>query len=446
VSIRHTMWSILERFQDLRVFMATLLVASIPVCHKMQLLGPSRGKLTELGVGLGVYSLLMWKLLSGDEASSKSAWKYPAITVQRSAAEPSCYDSYDVSSASAAKNSFEAVGDLIIKEVTTELKAGCEMPSLEVKWVTDMLEYNVKGGKMNRGMMVVQSGIALFKQRGLKIDSKVLTRLAILGWCIEWLQAFFLILDDIMDASSHRRGKPCWYQVKDVQMIAINDGLLLEQMIYRLLKKHFGDEPYYSQLIDFFLETTFQTSCGQLLDTICEKVDIEDFTRDRWHLVCKYKTAYYSFYCPVALGMIVAGIKDAKAFDAARDPLITMGIYFQAQDDYLDAFGTLEQLGKVGTDIQDRKCSWLFATAWAKLLTPEQKKYMKEHYGKCKVGSAEEKQIKALYDKIGLKNAYTDYEEASVKEIREARSTVEAHGLPWSLFEEFLNKIYKRSK
>ena len=52
----------------------------------------------------------------------------------------------------------------------------------------------------------------------------------------------------------------------------------------------------------------------------------------------KYKTAFYSFYLPVALGMTVAGIKDQAAYDAARDPLLLMGVYFQAQDDYLDAF------------------------------------------------------------------------------------------------------------
>lgn len=52
------------------------------------------------------------------------------------------------------------------------------------------------------------------------------------------LQAFFLVSDDIMDASVTRRGQPCWYKARDppykgwkghaVDMVAINDAFLIE--------------------------------------------------------------------------------------------------------------------------------------------------------------------------------------------------------------------------
>jgi hypothetical protein len=35
----------------------------------------------------------------------------------------------------------------------------------------------------------------------------------------------------------------------------------------------------------------------------CKNVTLQDFTYSRWELIVKYKTAFYSFYLPVALGM-----------------------------------------------------------------------------------------------------------------------------------------------
>ena len=73
-----------------------------------------------------------------------------------------------------------------------------------------------------------------------------------------------------------------------------------------------------------------------------------------------YKTAFYSFYLPVALAMRMAGIPDSypsqvlpsetiKPFDVALAILLQIGEYFQIQDDFLDYHTPPELLGKVGT-------------------------------------------------------------------------------------------------
>merc|ERR1712050_627575 len=229
-----------------------------------------------------------------------------------------------------------------------------------------------------------------------------------------------------MDDSKTRRGHPCWYLVEDVQKIAFNDAFMIEMIVYKVLKRHFSAQPYYAQLVDLFLETTFQTECGQMLDTLCMNLSLADFTEHRWTLIVKYKTAFYSFYCSVAMGMIVAGIREVEEYNACRDILMIMGIYFQAQDDYLDCFGTPEQIGKIGTDIQDKKCGWLFVHAYNHSCSPEQKAFLEKHYGNCKVGSEEEVQIKRMYRDLRLEELYQKYEQDSYDEIMALKPMAEA--------------------
>ena len=58
------------------------------------------------------------------------------------------------------------------------------------------------------------------------------------------------------------------------------------------------------------METTFQTELGQLLDTMCDNLEIVDFSLERWTAIVTYKTAFYSFYLSVAFAMVYAGITD----------------------------------------------------------------------------------------------------------------------------------------
>lgn len=70
--------------------------------------------------------------------------------------------------------------------------------------------YNVPHGKRNRGLALVSSYRKLIPENELKADNLELAR--VLGWCVEIMQVFFLMSDDIMDSSITRRGQLCWYR------------------------------------------------------------------------------------------------------------------------------------------------------------------------------------------------------------------------------------------
>lgn len=54
-----------------------------------------------------------------------------------------------------------------------------------VPLLLQMLDYNVPGGKLNRGLSVVDS-LKLLKEGGELTDDEVFQSCA-LGWCIEWV-------------------------------------------------------------------------------------------------------------------------------------------------------------------------------------------------------------------------------------------------------------------
>jgi len=133
-------------------------------------------------------------------------------------------------------------------------------------------------------------------------------------------------------------------------------------------------------------------------------------------------------------------IKDIELRHQSRTVTHEMGLFFQIQDDYLDCFGDEQVTGKIGTDIQDCKCSWLFVQA-KKAASPAQKELLFANYGQN--DPAKIAIVKNLYRELELERKYEEYEESSYNTISHHISEM-YNGLPKSLFVDMLNKIYKR--
>jgi farnesyl diphosphate synthase len=178
----------------------------------------------------------------------------------------------------------------------------------------------------------------------------------------------------------------------------------------------------------------------------------------RHRLIVIYKTAFYSFYLPVALAMYMCDIpicypassalSGVRPYEVAESILIPLGEYFQIQDDFLDSTADAETLGKVGTDIIDNKCSWCINAALS-VASKEQREVLYENYGR-KDGEKERK-VKEVFEAVGLREMYKAYEEKAYGDIMTAIDTkiaeVEERGaLKREVFKRFAEKIYLRTK
>ncbi|KAI9035198.1 FPP/GGPP synthase family protein [Aspergillus affinis] len=312
----------------------------------------------------------------------------------------------------AVSEGFQAMLPQVITDLEEDLTSR-KTPKEHIDRILHCLHTNVQGGKLNRGLMVVHTARCLVQR---PLSDEEFQQLSILGWLTEMFQAVYLIWDDIMDSSQYRRGQPCWYRQEGVGLMAINDAALIRSSIYIILRKNLRNHPDYGEILELFREAAFRTELGQLCDMNVSSADnLARMTPEAYYFIAENKTAFYSFFLPVALALRYVGQATGENLTITQDILFEVGKYFQIQDDYLDVYGDPAVTGKTGTDIQDNKCSWMIIQAMEHG-DPEQKALLSLSYGK--EGSGEERRIKDLFQDIGMEEIFRDFEEAKIETLR----------------------------
>lgn len=171
---------------------------------------------------------------------------------------------------------------------------------------------------------------------------------------VEVFHNFSLIHDDIMDDAPLRRGKPTVHEKWDINTgILSGDAMLI--MAYQLFETYNAET--FQQLAKLFSKTALEVCEGQQYDMDFENRD--DVTIAEYLKMIEYKTAVL-VGAAMQMGAIVA---NASADDQQHIYNFgkNLGIAFQLQDDYLDAFGDPETFGKqVGGDIIENKKTYLY--------------------------------------------------------------------------------------
>ena len=238
---------------------------------------------------------------------------------------------------------------------------------------------------------------------------------------IEVFHNFSLVHDDIMDEAPLRRGKPTVHKRWDVNTgILSGDAMLIAS--YRFLEAYDGS--VLSKLFELFNTTAIEVCEGQQLDIDFETrgdVQVNEYLR-----MIELKTSVL-IAAALQMGGIIAQttLENQKLiYEFGRN----LGIAFQLQDDYLDAFGNPETFGKqVGGDILENKKTFLYLMA-IEMASDEDRKTLLTLYGeKNKDPEEKVKTVKTIFIASGAKDLilqevkkYTDLAFASLKEIAAA--------------------------
>ncbi|MGJ8548904.1 polyprenyl synthetase family protein [Winogradskyella wichelsiae] len=171
---------------------------------------------------------------------------------------------------------------------------------------------------------------------------------------IEVFHNFSLVHDDIMDDAPLRRGEETVHEKWNINTAILSgDAMLI--MAYQLFENY--DAITFQALAKLFSKTALEVCEGQQYDIDFETRD--DVTISEYLKMIEFKTAVL-VGAAMKMGAIVA-----KASDNDQDAIYEfgrlLGIAFQLQDDYLDAFGNPETFGKqVGGDILENKKTYLY--------------------------------------------------------------------------------------
>ncbi|QOR73799.1 polyprenyl synthetase family protein [Cruoricaptor ignavus] len=174
---------------------------------------------------------------------------------------------------------------------------------------------------------------------------------------IEFFHNFTLIHDDIMDEAPLRRGIATIHSIHGISTgILSGDALLIKS--YRYFEEL--EPELFKKCISLFSETGEMLCEGQQLDINFESTDSVSF--EEYEEMVTKKTGVL-LAAALKMGALIGGAA-AQDADSLYNFGINAGIAFQMMDDYLDVFGSQEQVGKRRAgDIYENKKTILYILA-----------------------------------------------------------------------------------
>lgn len=270
-------------------------------------------------------------------------------------------------------------------------------------------EFTLRGGKRLRAALVYY-GYRCFSDRESEAVWNVAT-------CLELIQSFLLIHDDVIDEDDTRRGSRTVhrhyhdlhrerYHRRDPQHFGESMAILCGDLALALANEILGhlalEAPFRSAILERMNRMISHAIYGECLDVLSE-VESEVSEQDIL-LVGMLKTASYTVEGPLHMGALLGGAQQ-EDLERLSGYAIPMGKAFQVQDDILGLFGDAGRLGKpVGSDIREGKRTFLILKTLEKANSAE-REFLQRILGDKELTEEHLEEIKRLVVETGALDA-----------------------------------------
>ncbi|HQO02469.1 MAG TPA: polyprenyl synthetase family protein [Spirochaetota bacterium] len=251
----------------------------------------------------------------------------------------------------------------------------------------DLEEYSLRNGKRVRPLLL------LLAFAGYSESGKGTGEIVKIAAVLEIMHNFLLIQDDIIDRSELRRGEKTLHilcgekygHLTGNRRIGSDVALILADVLFANAVEIIADAKIdialKNEFLKLFARTYEMTAWGQILDCLCSlPAEISDTSiPDK---IGTIKTAYYTVYYPMMMGLLLSGKRSKTEERRIRDFALPLGLAFQVRDDILGVFGSSDDIGKSSeSDLVEGKLTHLIIDTLA-TLGEHDKKLFTEVFGK----------------------------------------------------------------
>ena len=248
------------------------------------------------------------------------------------------------------------------------------------------------GGKRLRPILTLMAADIFGNNHRKAIDAAL---------AVEIFHNFTLMHDDIMDSAPLRRGSATVHNKWNTNT-AILSGDAMMILAYQALESY--KDPLFRKLNSLFSKTAIEVCKGQQCD-----LDFEtqlEVTQGDYLEMIRLKTAVL-IGCSLKMGALIGGANQADSKNL-YDFGVLLGIAFQIQDDYLDAYANPESFGKqLSGDIIENKKTILYHQAMGNGSSKEKTTLRNWFSTEVKEKDVSKKinAVKSLFDKTGASDA-----------------------------------------